>query len=396
MICAQAEEIFQQVLRPLSLAAFLNEVVGKRFVKIGAPDALEARSYLGSDPAQVLLDAFETLAPKIGCHAAFPSGPPPAIERLPDAASFASKIAAFHERGYTVRLPDIRSLTSELDGLIRAMEIVFHQPVRVEAFWSRGDARAPTHHDDYDILVIQLRGRKRWFISARTSDLPNAWNKLPENPSRIDRFEEVPIEPGDVLYLPRGTTHRVDAVSDSIHLSIGFVPLTLREAVIACLDHFSDLDRPLRETVAADLGTRIQTSNFGDLPERVRASLAELTRRCEADAFVRESLQRRSARVISELGKLQAPSQTIALAPSTRLRHSPLATCHLGINGGRLDFAYPGGHQLIHPGVEECVSFIARTPEFCIREIPGAVGDEIRLALAEKFVSCGVLQIATS
>lgn len=106
-------------------------------------------------------------------------------------------------------------------------------------------------------------------------------------------------------------------------------------------------------------------------------------------------MQRRSARVISELGKLKV-APPFALAPSTRLRHSPLAACHLGTNGGRLDFAYPGGHHLIHPGVEESVSFIARTPEFEIRNIPGAVGDDVRLALVEKFVSCGFLELAGS
>ena len=244
MILAQAEEIFGRALAPLPLGEFFDGVVGKRYVKVAGTDGATAKAYLGEMPEQVLLEDFQRLAPKIGCHAAAPSAPPPPIEPVPNAAAFAAKIAAFHALGYTVRLPEIRSLTPGLDALIRAMEVIFQQPVRVEAFWSRGDARAPVHHDDYDILVVQLLGRKRWFISARTSDLPNAWNKLPENSSRIDRFEEVPVEPGDVLYLPRGTTHRVDAASESIHLSIGFVPLTVREAIIACLDHLSDLIGP--------------------------------------------------------------------------------------------------------------------------------------------------------
>ena len=125
----------------------------------------------------------------------------------------------------------------------------------------------------------------------------------------------------------------------------------------------------------------------------MRASLAELMSRCDEDAFIRESLQRRSARVISELGKLQQPAEAVVLAPSTRLRHRPLATCHLVINGGRLDFAYPGGHHLIHPAVEDSVSFIARTPEFSVREIPGNIGDDIRIALVEKFVATGFLEV---
>jgi hypothetical protein len=393
MILAQAEEIFGRALAPLPLTEFLDDSVGKRFIKVSSGSGENEKAYLGRDPAQTLLESFVRLAPKIGCHAAIPIGPPPTIEAVADVAAFADKIAAFHALGYTVRLPEIRSLTPELDSLIRAMEVVFHQPVKVEAFWSRGDARAPSHHDDYDILIVHLLGRKRWFISTRPSGLPNAWNKTPDNPSQLERFEEVPVGPGDVLYLPRGTTHRVDAVTDSIHLSIGFVPLTLREAIIACLDHLSDVNRPLRETVGTNLGARTQTPDFGNLPEQVRAGLRELVGHCETDAFVHESLQRRSARAITDLAKLRGPSGPVALSQFTRLRHSPLAACHLGTNAGRIDFAYPGGRHLIHAAVGESVSYIAHTPEFSIRDIPGAMGDDIRLALAEKFVLCGFLEV---
>ncbi len=378
----------------MPLDAFLDDVLEKSFRKLeGARHGGSRARLLGEDPAHTLLASFARLAPRIGCHAAAPSGPPPKIEPVPDADSFRRKIAAFHARGYTVRLPDIRSLTPELDRLIRALELVFHQPVKVEAFWSRGDAKAPVHHDDYDIIVIHLKGNKRWFVSSLPSDLPNAWKTLSDVPARVDRFAETPIEPGDLLYLPRGTTHRVDAITDSIHLSIGFIPLTLREAVMACLDHLSDMDRPLREMVGARAGAQAEATDFGDIPERVRGSLAHLVKQCDADSFIAEALQRRSSRVIGSLEKLSPPADRSALSPSTRLRHNPLGISHIVSNSRWLDFAYPGGHHLIHRGVEECVSFIASTPEFCINDIPGPVGDDIRLALAGKFVDCGFLEI---
>jgi hypothetical protein len=390
-----AQDVVQQMIEPMPLDTFLDDVLGKRFIKLegklhgGRRDCL-----LGEDPERVILDSFARLSAKIGCHAAAPSGPPPNIEPLPDAASFRAKIAAFHARGYTVRLPEIRTLTPDLDVFIRALEVVLHQPVKVESFWSRGDARAPVHHDDYDIIVIQLRGRKRWFISTAVSDLPNAWKTPPDGPPRIDRFAEVSVEPGDLLYLPRGTTHHVDAITDSIHLSIGFVPLTLREAIIACIDHLSDLSRPLRETVGARIGAQVQISDFGDLADRLRTGIASLMTHCETDAFVVEALQRRSARVIGSLDRLNPPVEHIALSPMTRLRHNRLGVCHIVGNASRIDFAFPGGHHFIHRGVEQSVAFIAKTPEFCIRDIPGEIGDDVRMALAEKLVSSGFLEVA--
>jgi hypothetical protein len=395
MLLGDAQALLQRTLDPLGLDSFLDDVLGKRFVKLeGARNGGSRATLLGDDPQHTLLEAYRHLAPKLGCHAAAPSGPPPPIEPVPDAPSFQAKIAAFHERGYTVRLPEIRSLTSELAALIRALEMVFHQPVKVEAFWSRGDAKAPVHHDDYDIIVVHLRGRKRWFISTLTSDLPNDWKTLSDSPARIDRFTEVTVEPGDLLYLPRGTTHRVDAVSDSIHLSIGFVPLTVREAMIACLDHLSDLSRPLRDSAGARVGAQMQPSDLENIRERVRSGLASLVAHCQADGFIADALQRRSSRIIGNLDKLAAPALRTTLSPSTRLRHSRLSVSHLTGNATRIDFAYPGGHHLIHRGVEQSVDFIANTPEFCIRDIPGAVGDDVRIALVDKFVTCGFLEIA--
>jgi hypothetical protein len=113
----------------------------------------------------------------------------------------------------------------------------------------------------------------------------------------------------------------------------------------------------------------------------------------DADTFIADALQRRSSRVVGGLEKLNAPAARTQLSPSTRLRHNRLGISHLVSDNRRIDFAYPGGHHLIHRGVEECVTFIANAPEFFIRDIPGAVGDDIRLALAEKFVECGFLEI---
>jgi hypothetical protein len=199
--------------------------------------------------------------------------------------------------------------------------------------------------------------------------------------------------PGDFLYLPRGTTHRVDAVTDSIHLSIGFVPLTLREAVSACLDYLSDVDRLLRETVGARAGALAQTADFGDIPERVRGALASLATHCQSDAFVGDALRRRASRAIGSLDKLVPPATRRPLSPESRVRHTPLAVCYRVANARTIDFAYPGGHHLIHRGVEESVNFIASTPEFSVRDIPGAIGEDVRMALVDKFVSTGFLEV---
>ncbi len=394
MLIAEAYDLIGALIAPFPVGNFLGEIVGARFVKIsGAPDSARC-GILGEDPEAAILQAFDSLAAEITSHAAAPQGPPPASEPLDSEAAFRAKIDAFHARGYTVRIPELRPVCPGLDRYLRAMETILHQPVDAAAFWSRGDAKAPVHHDEKDILVIQLRGGKRWYISTDPSELPNDWKSIPRGTPTLDRFEVVDVEPGDMLYLPRGTTHRVDALADSLHLSIGFIPLTVREAIIAALDHLSDLDRPLREGVGNHLGLAIRRGGFGDTPARIRAGLARLSQACASDDFITQALHRRSSRVIGNLGKLPIAEGRPALSRDTVLRQTPNAMFHLMSNDVRLDFSYPGGHLYIHKGALQSVLFIAETPQFPIRDVPGDLSDAVRIALVERFLEVGFLEIA--
>lgn len=396
MILQDAYAIFQKILDPLPLDTFLDSVLGQRFIKIpGTPQSARAHLF-GEDPMRLALQSFETLAPRMGCHSEAPRGPHPTIEPVASPEAFKKKIEDFYDLGYTVRLRDIRKLSPALDEFLRAMEMIFHAPATVEAFQSRDDARAPTHHDDYDIIVVQLVGRKRWYISTERSELPNTWKTIPEGPPTLGPHEVLEVGVGDFLYLPRGTRHRVDALEASFHLSIGFVPMTMREALVAAIDHLSEFDRSFRESVDSRLALSVRKNDFRTLPDQMRESIAKLHSISRSDEFIAQSLQRRSSRVISELEKLRENKTNPKLTAETLLRHNPLAASHLMANAHKIDLSYPGGHLYIHRGVEDGVAFIAGTSEFRIGDIPGEIGDDVRVALAEKFVSAGFLDVVES
>lgn len=392
MIFPDAREVIERVLGPLSLSTFLDETLAGGVVKLaGSAESPRAR-LLGDDPEKRLLESFDYLSTRITCHAAAPLGPPPPIERASNAEEFRAKIADYHALGYTVRLPDLRPRAPELDEFCRALEFFLHKPVAAAAvFWSRGDAKAPLHYDEYDLIVIQILGAKRWFISTAPSTLPNTWRGLAEPPPRLDPHEMIDVGPGDLIFLPRGTPHRVEAMAESVHISIGFVPLTLRDAVIATLDHLSDSDEALRQTIGGRLAFSVRRNDFADIAAKVRPALSRLVSHGGSDAFIAQALQRRSSRVISELDKLTVPRTPPPLTLASRLRHSPGAISHLVANATMIDVAYPGGHIYVHRGAEAGVKFITETPRFTVAEIPGEVEDAVRIALASRFLSAGFL-----
>jgi bifunctional lysine-specific demethylase and histidyl-hydroxylase MINA len=395
MLFDEARQTWAEFLAPTTLEEFLDQTLSGGFRKLPGNAASARTLLLGPDPEALLGQAYE-LAPKLTFHSANPLGPAPALEGISDAAEFRRRIDEFHARHYSVRLPELRPLSPRLERLARALEMLLHQPVSASAFWSRGGMRAPVHLDDHDLLVVQLRGSKRWYLSNKPSELPNVWKSIPPDGGfQLGEHTIVDLTPGEMLYLPRGTLHSVDSDTASLHLSLGFTPLTLREALLAALDHLSDLDGRLRTSVGARLGSQLQGGvGVERLAPPVLEALEQLRGACRTPGFLAGALQRRSARAIAGLTMLPPPASAAAMTLDTALVQADGAFCHLTANPAKIDFTYPGGHVYIHRGVEESLVFMVNTPRFRVRDIPGPIGDDIRLSLAAKLLEVGYLRVA--
>ncbi len=392
MLFEEAQRLFGQFLAPLTLTEFLDKTLMGGFMHLPGAPSLHRTTLLGADPEALLLGAYQ-LASKLTFHSANATGPPPSLEDVRDARDFQSRIVEFHARQYSVRFPELRPLSAPLDRFARALEMLLHQPVSASAFYSRMGMRAPVHCDDHDLIVIQLIGSKRWYVSTRASDLGNAWKGIPGDAPQLGAHEILMLKPGDALYLPRGTYHTVDSETLSLHLALGFTPLTAREALIAAVDHLSDLDRSLRCTVGGRLAYQLGGVGFDGLSLGVLDSLARVLAACKTPGFLFAALQRRSARVIPALAPLPSPAVAAPLSLSSMLRHTENAFAHLTANAEKIDVSYPGGHLFIHRGAQESVLYIVSTPTFRVRDIPGALDEEVRLSLAARFVEIGFLRV---
>lgn len=83
------------------------------------------------------------------------------------------------------------------------------------------------HADDHEVVVLQLHGTKRWTIGSSIARGMVASNlfKIDHGPLKRharehDQFRAIDLEPGDLLYLPRGMFHQATSVGAvSIHLT---------------------------------------------------------------------------------------------------------------------------------------------------------------------------------
>lgn len=395
MILSEAQKIVADVLGPYPMTEFFDQVFGRKPLALLNQPATQRQLLLGESPKTAILQSYAKYAANLTCHIDKPLVPPPVPHAVSDAAAFAGLIAQYHQTGYTVRIPEVTDISPQLSRFTRALEFIVQNPVGVVIFWSATGARAPVHHDEVDVIVIQLQGSKRWFISDEPPTLSNNWTGLGEQPPVLGRHRIIDVQEGDLLYLPRGTAHTVESTGESIHLSIGFVPVTVREAIAAALDFLSDLDKPLRLNLG-QLEQPAASGSVAPIPQQIRHGIEKLRNICQSEQFLQDALNFRTAKMIQKLPKLTVErTETTAAATSVlqQVRHHPLAIAQLMATPHILDFRQPGKQNLIHLGVERSMRFIINTPQFTIREIPGDIGDDVRLALVNKMLTDGYLQL---
>jgi hypothetical protein len=177
-------------------------------------------------------------------------------------------------------------------------------PVQINAYITppQNQGFAP-HYDVHDVFVLQVAGRKRWTIHEPVVEAPldnQPWEQYRDQVAA--RAAEPPLidavlEPGDALYLPRGTIHSAMAQGEtSIHLTVGVHPISRYQLVRHLLELAQDdpalrtslpmgvdlsdptvLAGELAGTLAA-LHTRLDDIPAADLARRVGSNLMQRTR----------------------------------------------------------------------------------------------------------------------
>uniref|UniRef100_A0A1I8Q8M4 Bifunctional lysine-specific demethylase and histidyl-hydroxylase n=1 Tax=Stomoxys calcitrans TaxID=35570 RepID=A0A1I8Q8M4_STOCA len=161
----------------------------------------------------------------------------------------------FYGQGCSIRLLNPQTFLPELYTLNTTMQEYFHCLVGANAYLTPPNSQgfAP-HYDDIEAFVIQIEGRKRWRLyKPRTSAeiLPRESSQnFTQKEIGKPILEEV-LEPGDVLYFPRGTIHQASTEPGyhSLHITLSvyqkqsyadlfekMFPLMLKKAISGSVD----------------------------------------------------------------------------------------------------------------------------------------------------------------
>lgn len=151
------------------------------------------------------------------------------------------------DAGFSIVLNTAATFSPILARFIAEFGSPFGRPPSVGIFLTPpGERGYGLHFDTYDVFVFQVMGTKRWTLHEPVVNSPTNTSRsiLSTNDSRARSTVE--LGTGDLLYVPRGMPHAVQATESgySLHVSVGFRGTTVAEALSRLLE-VAERERPL-------------------------------------------------------------------------------------------------------------------------------------------------------
>ncbi|MEA2167349.1 MAG: bifunctional lysine-specific demethylase and histidyl-hydroxylase [Solirubrobacteraceae bacterium] len=270
-------------------------------------------------------------------------------------------------------------------------------PVQINAYITppQNQGFAP-HHDVHDVFVLQIAGRKHWTVHEPVVEDP--LGNQPFDGFKAEIAERVAqaavidtvLEPGDALYLPRGTVHSAQAQGEtSIHLTVGVHPLTRYDVVRQLLDAVQD-DPQLRVSLpmGVDLGDPdVLASELAETVAALQAALERVPAARIADGIQTNLMQRTRPQAIGALAQLAAAE---ALTADTPLRRRGALRIRSGESGERLTLTLLDRTIDLPSSAADAIELIVAGEVFTPGELPGLDAQD-QLTLTRRLVCEGVV-----
>ncbi len=390
------EPMLDKLFSPLTAAGFLNDYWLRRhlhrngrpgqFAHLLAPANVEflAASLTGPQAAWVsLVRGGEdlNLAAVKGANGLI------SISRLRKAraSGFTILLTSLHRRW-----PAIASFCRSLEAELLERGVALSHPIVANAYATPPAAQGfKAHFDDHEILVLQIAGRKRWRLYAPVQEAP-----LSVEPLRPEQLGppvvELDLNPGDILYLPRGCPHDATAAAEAtLHLTLAIHCHTWLDLAIALMRR----EASFRATLPAIPG--ISSGQAAGWSKGLKQRLDQLANTTRVAESVAAAFREAFIMGIEPAAQLsaEAPPPQAQLGPTTRVGLCPgsFFGFDVGRDGSSILY-FPGGKCSGTAEHAPAFRYIVEHPSFTIGELPG-IDAAVGLKIAGDLVAQGYLVV---
>ncbi|HZV07150.1 MAG TPA: cupin domain-containing protein [Gemmataceae bacterium] len=312
-----------------------------------------------------------------------------ADRHLPDNNQYPgiAELHAVYARGKTVVIMTMQQRWLPIALLCRKLESFFYCPVHANLYLTPAGAQGfDAHFDTHEVLVLQLEGHKHWRLYGPTRTLPMAGERFSVPREQLGPVREIHLEPGDLLYIPRGHVHEAfTSEAASMHLTVGINVFRWADLLHEAIDSVTRRDERFRESVPSGL------LGGGPAPADVAERFRELLDVLGGAARVDDAMRQLGDAFFGQMPVL--PDSHFAAAPreeaidlDTVLEKSPGAVCRVVQDGSWVTIEFPGGRVGGPLKIASALHFVAGADRFAVRELPDDLGGEAKLVLVRRLL----------
>jgi hypothetical protein len=283
-------------------------------------------------------------------------------------------ITQLRAAGASLNLTRVEDYSSLLLAFTRVLERELDCPVQINVYTTPGESQGlGAHTDPHDVLVLQLRGKKTWNVAGIGGGISS---------------DELTLEPGDWLFVPRGTRHEVRNLGReaTTHLAIGLHPLTWADFWQKALDRARKQVPGLAGAVTAAATPELAAAGLAtDLLPILSAADPALARAQHHDAF-------RNFAVAVPPQDIIESSTLEQIDERTRFCWRPEATVRAANEFFEVDLPYRRAPLPLRPDLEAAVRFMITTAPFCSSDV-SSVEAPTALLLCRLLAGVGVLRV---
>ncbi len=212
---------FDEIMAPLGAETFVRDYLGRQPLHLQGPaekfdsvmnwealNRLLGMTSVWTDQTMMLI--LDNAAVPAASYASPTSGREGGAVMRPDPA----RVQPFLARGATMVLNFIDQLSPELSAFARSLERALGGTVQANLYLSSKRKQGfKAHFDFHDVFAMHVMGEKTWTVFKGRAEYPikhpsfEGWPRERHDQIQGEVWRDVRLQPGDLLYLPRGQYH---------------------------------------------------------------------------------------------------------------------------------------------------------------------------------------------
>ena len=300
--------------------------------------------------------------------------------------------------GATIIMSNLQERLPKLAMFCRELEKVFSARVQTNIYMTPANSQGfKAHYDGHDVLVLQVEGTKEWRIYDTPVHLPleeQAFN--PHDVPIGEMTDSFVLEPGDMVYVPRGLTH--DAVSTdqtSLHITTGLMMRSWADVMVEAVRKMALSDAEFREGLPPGFANEgFNTSGAEAKFAALLGKLSGATLDPVLNEFREDFIATRLPRAHDQLAQM---ARLDALGPDSVMGARPTLIYRLtdvpakGDQPDSVALSCQGTVITLPAYAREPLEYAISSPRFTMADLPGDLDDAGKAVLLRRLVREGLV-----